>query len=330
MTTGVSEHARMPALDGIRGIAIVLVVASHALPGPYVLAGPAGVAVFFTLSGYLIGSLLLAEADRGPLDVVGFYLRRARRLLPALVAVLAVLVAAGVLTFAAALPSLLYVQNFWPLEGPFPVTWSLSIEEQFYLTFPWTLLLLRRRLSHGQLAAVYGGAAAASLGARVTLALAGVDAYTWTLTNAGLLLTGVTLALVVRMTPRRLPGTLTAPLIASLAALGLVGDTDLARALVPILAAGLTAALILAGRSSGLLNDRRLGLVGRRSYGLYLWHYPILVLAGTARGPEWLMLSIGVAVAWGVTLLSWRYVEEPFLRRRVSSTTLALSPARAG
>jgi peptidoglycan/LPS O-acetylase OafA/YrhL len=200
--TGVNATTRLPALDGMRGIAVLLVVASHCFVNRYSMAGPVGVSVFYALSGFLIASLLLLERDHAGIGPAAFYLRRARRLLPALVVLIAALLAVGAVAWRTALPPLLYVQNLAYLQRgastPLNHTWSLAIEEQFYLAFPLSLLLLRR-LSDRQLLAVYTVAALASAAWRLSMVDHAVSAYYGTGTNACLLLVGVCAALAVRI-----------------------------------------------------------------------------------------------------------------------------------
>ena len=132
-----------PELDGLRGIAVLLVIGGHLLvPG---MGGGAhvGVTIFFVLSGYLITSVL-----REKHDLAAFYVRRARRLLPALLVWVLALTLAGVITARDALPPLLYVANWAAVGGglstPLAHTWSLATEEQFYLLWPLVLIAMRR------------------------------------------------------------------------------------------------------------------------------------------------------------------------------------------
>ena len=162
-----SETSYVPGLDGIRAIAVAAVVGYH-LGAPWLPGGLLGVGVFFTLSGYLITTILITAWDRiGDLDLRHFWLRRARRLLPALIMVLiVVLVATPVLDNEVlpergieALAALFYVSNwitiasdvsyFQRFSGPGPLDhlWSLAVEEQFYLLWPLLLLLLFKTLA---------------------------------------------------------------------------------------------------------------------------------------------------------------------------------------
>jgi peptidoglycan/LPS O-acetylase OafA/YrhL len=309
---------RVPALDGLRGVAILLVLGYHSdlLPG-----GHLGVSVFFVLSGYLITTLLLAERQRtGRIDRRAFYLRRAARLGPALVVVLAVhtflfsgdgieAVVFGVL------PALLYGMSLTrPLWQPVLGTgwaWSLSIEEQFYAVWPW---LLRRpaRLA----------SACAALIVVVTLArafavwLLGWEwAYFSTFTRADGLLLGALVALV----PPNLPAWSSwagGGLLACSAVLGTAHGPWTLVLGVPAAQLG-TAALIVTLPT--WLTGRFLRRAGTLSYGLYLWSalvYNVLVRLDADRRGLWLLV-----VSWPLAEASWRWLELPVQRtvRRRSS-----------
>src|SRR5918911_3610406 len=210
----------MPGLDGLRAIAVLAVIAYHLELG-WAPGGLLGVGVFFTLSGYLITDLLLGQRDAvGHLRLRDFWLRRARRLLPALFLMLAVLVAWVTLLDRSQLPALrgdvaaaaLYVSNWWNIFhhasyfsrfGPPPPLdhlWSLAIEEQFYLIWPW-LLWLGLRYTRGRywLAGLTLAAAALSATVMALLYQPGYDptrVYEGTDTRAFGLLLGAALAMV--------------------------------------------------------------------------------------------------------------------------------------
>jgi peptidoglycan/LPS O-acetylase OafA/YrhL len=341
----------VPALDGIRGIAIALVVVAHSAPTWYRPGGPAGVAVFFTLSGYLITRLLLTERDRtGRVDVPAFFVRRARRLLPALFAYLTIALIIGYWvqpfgTPAAAWPAVLYVANYKVIYGfgnlggllEAPVMgmrhlWSLSIEEQFYFLFPAALVWLRHRLPTRRLITALLALALASATLRLALVPAGADyvrIYMGTDTTACLLLIGCALA-VWRHEGHRLRASAVTPALAAMVPLTLVtGPWSLASmtAVVPLAASLLTAlAIASADQAPRWLRWRPLTMLGQRSYALYLWHPPMLFMWRAFGGGPLLWL-VFLAAAWGVTLLSWRYVEEPLLRvrdRPVANSTVLL------
>ncbi|HEV8697337.1 MAG TPA: acyltransferase family protein [Candidatus Limnocylindrales bacterium] len=359
-----SDHIRSntsfrPDLEGLRGIAILLVIACHAAL-PLAGAGFIGVDVFFVLSGFLITGLLIAETDRtGRIDLAAFYARRARRILPAAAVVLVTTLAAATLILSPldlprissdALAAALSVANlrfalsstdyFAPID-PSPVLhfWSLSVEEQFYLAWP-ALVLIGARLRRPRLGitTICGLVLVGSLALSIWLtAVSGPWAYYAIPTRAWQLAAGGALALAVR-SPGRLPGAIAAPLgwlgalllVASLLLIGPLTPYPGAAAAVPTLG---TLALIAAGPSAGspgslVLRRAPLRWMGRISYSLYLWHWPILVLGATAAsaydpeidGPYGrLTLNLGlVAIAVCVAAVSWRLIEEPFRVGRLS------------
>jgi peptidoglycan/LPS O-acetylase OafA/YrhL len=336
MTTQAGRpRARRPELDSLRGVAIVLVVASHAFWRDFVMGGPVGVAVFFALSGYLITGILLDERARtGEIHLAAFFARRARRLLPAVAVFLLAMVLLGALlgpafaTWRDALPTLFYVQNFAHmtpmLTHTLGHTWSLSVEEQFYLVFPLLLVTLGRKASAHRLAIVLAVTAAALMTLRLALWGSGATlerVYYGTDTNAGLLIAGAALAAWVHAHGglRRDLRPIIPVVVAALVVLGFVADRPGARAAVPVIAALLAVSALLATegfRVPDIWSPRWLVLVGQRSYGLYLWHYPLFHVLQPRMPEAWwtnVVLALG---AWGLTLMSWRYVEAPLLRSR--------------
>ncbi|HLI37357.1 MAG TPA: acyltransferase, partial [Streptosporangiaceae bacterium] len=349
----------VPGLDGLRALAVLAVIAYHLGLG-WAQGGMLGVGVFFTLSGYLITDLLLGQWDAtGKLRLGDFWLRRARRLLPALFVMLAVVTAWITLLDRPSLPALrgavaaaaVYVSNWWLIAqhssyfarfgppSPLGHLWSLAVEEQFYLAWPWLLLLgvrwtRRRRGHHGDrawLAALTMLLAAASAAAMALLYHPGYDptrVYEGTDTRAFGLLIGAALAFV--WPSSRLRGDVSAggrwflegTGIAGLTVIGLLiwRTSQYSPFIYPdgmILLSVATAAVVAAvaspvTRVGRVLGWRPLRWVGVRSYGIYLWHFPIIVLTtpaeshgSIARGAAQVAASIGVAA------LSWRFVEEP-------------------
>lgn len=331
-----------PALDGLRAIAALAVVGFHArIPG--FAGGGVGVDVFFALSGFLITSILLTSlGTRGRVDFRSFYLRRVLRLMPAYVLVVIVAVglhfvvdAGGTLRGAAA--SVVYAANWVAADGgglgALTHMWSLSVEEQFYLVWPALLVL-----------------AVAATGRRVPrlrgLVAVGV-VLAWSLGALALWL-GASEALVHNATPARAVELLSGALLATWARpIGPVGARDrlawdavgglallglLAVVVVgpPVGAVGilvgwpalslLTCVLIAAAVRGGtivpaVLASRPLVLVGRTSYGLYLWHFVVLATIDAAVGlDEWRWRLLGVALTAVAVPLSWHLVETPFLR----------------
>ena len=350
--------AYRPGLDGLRAIAVAAVFLYHAridwLPGGFL-----GVDLFFVLSGYLITSLLLVEWEaRNRIDLRRFWLRRARRLLPALVVVvLASLALAAIFarqdlahTRGDALSSLLYYTNwheiianhsYFNLMGNPSLlqhTWSLAIEEQFYIVWPLLLvpclvLVGRRRLP---MLIIAGIAASAAL--MWILYNPNGDpsrVYYGTDTRAFLLLMGILLALVWPWI-QRLRQAL--PLLELFGVAALVGTVLLFRQMHefnPTLYRGgdLAAAFCFVVLVAAVAHPRTgigeaLGVaplrwVGERSYGIYLWHWPIIVLvAGVNTRPSPGVVVAEAALVLTAAALSYKFVEQPIrtgsLQRRLA------------
>jgi peptidoglycan/LPS O-acetylase OafA/YrhL len=343
----------VPGLDGIRALAVIAVIAYH-LGLPWAKGGMLGVGVFFTLSGYLITDLLLGHWRRhGNFGLGRFWLRRARRLLPALFLMLAI-VSVWVALFDASqldqvrrqvISAAFYFANwstiaqhgsyFARFATPLPLDhlWSLSIEEQFYLVWPWLLMLgvwlVRSR--HALLLMTLG-LALASIVAMGLQFHAGYDptrAYEGTDTRAFTLLIGAALAVIwPSELPRRaavnprLPKLLDGIAVAGVVAIVLlISLTDAFTSfLYPygfLLLSVATAAVVCAvvhpaSRVGAALGWRPLRWTGVRSYGIYLWQWPIIVLATPAgQTPGLIRGTLEVAATLLAASLSWRYVEEP-------------------
>jgi len=351
----------MPGLDGLRAVAVLAVIAFHLGLG-WAPGGLLGVGIFFTLSGYLITDILLSQlARRGHIRLGKFWLARARRLLPALFAMLAIVVA-WVTIFGPAQPqqfrdgvvaSALYVSN-WQLifgdvsyfarfapPGPLNHLWSLAIEEQFYIVWPFLLLigvkLVRETpLPSGvrpRLAVVTLGLALASVILMAALFRPSLDpsrVYYGTDTRASELLFGAALAMV--WPSRKLSRKIGAGARNMLDGLGVAGllaialmiwQTDQYSSFLyrgGFVLLSIATVLVLAPlahpacRLGPILGWKPLRWVGVRSYGIYLWHFPIIVLTtpgGIANGAEPLRELLQFAAILGVSALSWRYLEEP-------------------
>ena len=352
-----SSQRYMPGLDGLRAIAVIAVIAYHLDPD-LIPGGLLGVGVFFTLSGYLITDLLLGQREAtGSLKLGDFWMRRARRLLPALFLMLAVVVAWVTLLDRSQLSSLrgdvlaavAYVSNWWNIVreasyfarfGPPPPLdhlWSLAVEEQFYLIWPWLLLLglhfFPRRYT---LALMTLAGAAISAVAMAMIYQPGIDptrVYEGTDTRAFGLLVGAALAMVWpsrKLSVERI--TLRGRLM--LDGLGVAGlvvvaflilrtseySPSLYKGGIVLLSVATTmtvAALVHPASWLGVaVGWAPLRWIGVRSYGIYLWHFPIIVL--TAPGMQQ-QASVGLEVVQVVATvivaaLSWRYFEEPIRR----------------
>ncbi|MDQ6816953.1 MAG: acyltransferase [Actinomycetota bacterium] len=353
-------------LDGIRAVAVACVIAyhlgAHSAPG-----GMLGVGIFFTLSGYLITDLLLEHyRRRGNFGLGEFWVRRARRLLPALFLMLAV-VSLWVALFDASqlaavrtqvIAASVYVSNwvtiaqhgsyFARFANPLPLDhlWSLAIEEQFYLVWPWLLGLGMWAARSRKMLAVL-----TLIGVLISAVLmahfysAGYDptrAYEGTDTRAFALLIGAALAILwpsseaSRGIRPAAPGVLDALGLAGLiGAIVLVWKTSsFSSFLYPygfLLLSLCTAAMIAAvANPSSLLGSvlgcRPLRWIGVRSYGIYLWQWPIIVLASPTQGTISLptaALEVGATVL--VAAVSWRYVEDPIRRGGLAAISRRVS-----
>ena len=346
-----------PALDGVRTLAVYLVVLFHAGLG-WIDGGFIGVDLFFVLSGFLVSTILYGELEaRGRIDLLRFYDRRVRRLLPAAVLLVVVASAVGVLVLSAserapmagdATAALLYFANWWFMlqandyfgstvvdSSLFLHFWSLSIEEQFYFVFPVLLLVLvrlNRRWRHAA-PVVLVALLVASLAAQ--LWWAGVDpnhAYYGTETRFYQLLAGVVLALAlhrwrVSERPVPFPGWVS-PVVTVLATVGMVVAATSLVELTPawrgIVATVLAVALV--GALSGPVPHAAarpftwppVVYLGRISYGTYLWHWPVVVLLQQAIDPPaWQFALLVTVTSTAFASASYHMLETPIRSRRV-------------
>ncbi len=350
-----------PALDGVRGVAVALVLLFHGgftwMPGGYV-----GVSVFFTLSGYLITSLALVEHEQtGGVDARAFYARRIRRLLPAS---LLCLVAVSLMAWRGWFlddtdlrrdlwGALLQVANWVDLASgdsyadlvstgqaagsPLDHYWSLAIEEQFYWVWPLALLLLLRLRPAGRCWAFGGLAVTGALLAAGIAAGFGADAAYWaTPARLGEILVGAALAVVLHHRPRALP-----PATGLLAPAGLIvivwaantwpsGRGPAYDGWLPVFALASAALIVgLQVRSPWrrLASWRPLVALGAISYGVYLFHWPIFLAIDERTGlPIGALFAVRVTVTLAVAVLSFVLLERP-IRTAASSGWVT---ARAG
>ncbi|CAI6030637.1 acyltransferase family protein [Cohnella sp. JJ-181] len=374
MHTTKSEPSRyMPGLDGLRAIAVIAVIAYH-LDFDWAQGGLLGVGVFFVLSGYLITDQIASELHRGGrLDLKRFWLRRARRLLPAMLLVMAAVSLYLLLFDRDRLPPLAgdvwsavtytsnwyliyhhvsYFESFGP-PSPFGHLWSLAVEEQFYLLWPLLLpamaLLLGRR---GKTTLAVLIAAAASAAAMAMLYVPGGDPsriYYGTDTRAFGLLIGAALALI--WPSGRLSAGLRGRYRTGLDAVGIAALTAVllmmhdaneydgflyrgGLVLLSLCSAALVASLAHpAGRLGAWLGCAPLRWIGKRSYGIYLWHYPVIVLSQgqvNADGPQPLRIAFQLAASVALAALSYRYVENPIRHRGLAAVWEGLLAAAPG
>lgn len=376
MTTQISSSTpRLGGLDGLRAVAVVLVVVYHLFPSSPLRSGFIGVDVFFVISGFLITSLLLRRRGGSPRRAAGrlldFWRRRARRLLPALAVVVTVCATAawliggdllvgmgrqvlGAATFSYNWLAVADRTDYFAATAPelFRNFWSLAVEEQFYVLWPLLLplvLLIRRAWIR---VALLVAVAAVSAGWMAVLVADGLTtrAYFGTDAHAFGLLLGIALALAVDAAPasdrrnRRFA-------IDALGWLGLVAivvaallpETPDARTFPGTLLLATAGALlcVVAGMRPGsrfgrMLDVAPLRWIGDRSYGIYLWHWPVLVLVLTAWqgfGPEGGVPVPAALIALALSLvaaaLSYRWVEQP-LRRFGFRRSLAALGRRIG
>lgn len=333
-----------PEIDGLRALAVAPVLLFHAGFG-FLGGGFAGVDVFFVISGFLITSIIYREIREGSFSIVSFYERRARRLAPALLLVCAVCIPFAVMwmlpqelnNFGKSLYAVnLFASNFlfWDQTGyfepstelmPLLHTWSLAVEEQFYVVFPLLLLALRRFSTATVLkvvvASIFLSFVAAQvlafvdpaanfyllpsrfweLGAGAVLALGGVDrlpvAKGWREMLAGIGLLAIVASYVLVEQSPAYPGWATVPVVLGTALVLAFGRRD-----------------TLVGK---LLSVRPLVAIGLISYSLYLWHQPVFAFArlraidGIPPAGYAVLIVLCIALA----TLSWRFVEQPFRQR---------------
>ncbi|HXH16355.1 MAG TPA: acyltransferase family protein [Sphingomonas sp.] len=336
-------HSYRHDIDGLRGISIIGVVACHAgIPG--FNGGYTGVDIFFVISGYLItGILLRSSLDKK--SILDFYYRRARRILPALFTMLFALAIASYWTLAptdlislskSLLATTVFSSNFyfWLVSGyfgpaaeeqPLLHTWSLAVEEQFYLLFPFVLIIIRIGFLKRHIGAIF------LVGALVSLALAQYEvgkpataAFFLLPTRAWEILVGCLLA-ALGAEKCRMPA-LVLPFAVALIGLPIVFFDEATpfpgwNAIPTVTGAAL---LMVAGadqtsRANRVLASPLFVWLGRRSYSLYLWHWPLLVLP-----TMWLARPLDVAekvifcsLALVIATASYTFVERPFLAERV-------------
>jgi peptidoglycan/LPS O-acetylase OafA/YrhL len=345
-----------PALDGLRAFAVLAVMVHHGSYGAF-SGGVLGVDIFFALSGYLITTTLVRG---GRIDFSSFYLKRMRRLGPAL---LAALLFTGLIWratiprgsfFDAALPSAFYYANWVAVIdearlGALLPLWSLSVEEQFYLMWPVGLYFLLGRTANVRRAAVGAGLVVVILlVTRAGFHLVGspLASYFSTLARIDEILVGAVFALAQRHLGGSIPWLATSrgSVLALGSALGILALTIVAGPHSKGLYLGgftgvalLSAILVLhvenapRGALARLLSAPGLVAVGKRSYGLYLFHMPIFDALERLRTPHSASNFIGVmvvrmAIAFAVAWASYRFIEAPFLERRGARRPSASKP----
>ena len=375
-TTGKSRY--VAALDGLRAFAVLAVIAYH-MGLDWAPGGLAGVTVFFVISGYLINGLLVAEHERtGRISLKSFWMRRVRRLLPAILLSIVGIAALCTLFNPVLLdkmrpdivPSLFFFNNWWQIfrdvsyfetaGAPSPLThfWSLSIEEQFYIVWP-LLLLIMYRLGMKKKGIAVVALLLAVLSA-VEMALLydpfgdPSRIYYGTDTRAMSLLLGVWLALVlpsaafgttiksdewgaVRRTFVNLGGVMAfAGLIAIVVLTNGFSEFPYLGgiALTSALSAAVIAVLVIPGSWLARVSAFPVFVyIGKRSYSMYLWHLPILLLTtdvNAASEMPWWMYLVQLALTILAAELSFRFVEDPIRKRKVGAWMSKQGGAHSG
>ncbi|MBS1849296.1 MAG: acyltransferase [Actinobacteria bacterium] len=368
-----------PDVQGLRAIAVVLVIVFHS--GVGLSGGFLGVDVFFVISGFVIGRMLLAEREStGRIAFGRFYARRIRRLVPPLVVMLVFVAAVSIVAISpidtmrtitrnTGISAALYLANFGIMkfqsvgyfdlgatDNPLLHTWTLGVEEQFYLFFPLFLVLLAwiaGRIRIDRRRVVLGGVVIAAVvsflvGASMTSSFGydigpfgahGRFAFYSSPTRAWEFLAGVIVAsweAAALGLPRRVARVgVVIGLVAIIGAAFVVHGSAATPGFSTLLPVGGAALVILcaaaeSGPIAGLLSSRPMVWIGDRSYGWYLWHWPLIVFVRMSfpAVPAWVLLAVGI-VALVPTELSYRFVENPirhdpaWLGRRAVATALA-------
>jgi len=349
-----SELKYRADIDGLRAVAVVIVMLFHLDIGRFT-GGFVGVDVFFVISGYLISSIIFAEISGSRFSIVGFYQRRIRRIFPALFALFAVFAAWATFYFLpnelvdlqkSMLAATFSASNFYfwrhssyfdaPLSQPLLHTWSLAVEEQFYLAFPLFLWLVRalfpKRLRISVLVVFF-----LSLAAGIVIVYRNrTTAFYMPYTRAWELLLGTILSMKLLPQLRALwmrnAATIGGAVLIAYAAIVYTSDTPFPGfgAIAPCAGAALIIWAGDAGSSivGALLSLRPVVFVGLISYSLYLWHWPVIVSqkmgllipfgsipwhwATQALSLRLYDALVEVALSFVLAVLSWRFVERPF------------------
>lgn len=341
----ISSSAYRPDIDGLRTLAVVPVVLFHA-GIPYVSGGFVGVDVFFVISGFLITGIIAREIAQGRFSLLEFYRRRARRIFPALSVVVLATIAVGCLILTtkelanlgssaasiAAFASNFYfwksVSYFDPGIQPLLHTWSLAVEEQYYVFFPLMLIALRgrQRWMAPALCTVFAGSLAVSIllvSVKPSAAFYLLPSRAWELMLGGLLAFGQF---------GKPSGQLQGRIASVLGWLGIVIPIFAYTSATPFpgiaaLPPAIGAALLIWGGGWGLSSRLTVG-IGLLSYSLYLWHLPVIdfakYLSDAPLSPLAALVASGVSL--GLAALTYKYVETPF-RTGQDKKRLALQAA---
>lgn len=335
-------------IDGLRAIAVTSVVLFHATLTPF-SGGFVGVDVFFVISGFLIGDIVNREAAEGRFSFTTFYARRARRILPALVAVTLVTLAICLVLLETgelrgylksglfALLGLSNIHFFLSSDyfaaashfDPFLMTWSLGVEEQFYVFLPPILLLVYRLAPRHVFATVAGLSALSLLGGLLLTTREPQAAFYLLPTRAWEMGAGVLLALwQARRGSPELTRSASLGEVLALAGLALVIGPIVfydettpfpgSAAILPVLGTALLLSTPGSRINRSLLSLGPMRMIGMLSYSWYLTHWPLMALTRLVSfsDPSTEVLSLMAVISLGLAYLSWRFVEQPFRRAR--------------
>ena len=333
-------------IDGLRAVAVLSIVLFHLDIEPFT-GGFVGVDIFFVISGFLITSIIVRELQAGEFSLARFYERRVRRILPALIVVLVATLLTGLLLLTpqqfeelagSAAATTVFSSNLFFFFGtgyfdgpseykPLLHTWSLAVEEQYYILFPFLLIVIARRLAFRFVPWLLATAGLSFFVCIMATPSHEAAAFFLIPFRAWELLIGSLLAVQI------------APPLGGRRARELLAASGLLMVLTSVLvytrntpfpgvAAALptigTAFIIHAGTSGGSLVNRALGIkvlvfFGLISYSLYLWHWPVVVYAKTLliNEPNDIELAVMAMAILLLSTLSWRFVETPFRNRRM-------------
>ncbi|MBR1981627.1 MAG: acyltransferase [Akkermansia sp.] len=326
-----------PHIDGLRAFAILSVLLYHAFPA-ICPGGFIGVDVFFVISGYLITKGLLSDLDKGEYSIAAFYVRRIRRILPAYLAVILFSLGIGLVLFygeklflltSAARASAFFITNIYfdSTSGYFAPAahenallnlWSLSVEEQFYIFFPLLLAFFHKRTPRHlklliwivSLISLFINIYSTHFTAQAT------TAFFWLPFRAWELMAGSLLALYVRDNFLK-SGIGLLALIVLLSSFFLISDSAPFPGVIALIPIGCAVVLLLCGGSGPIkriMESRSLVFVGKISYSLYLFHWPLLVFCryGLHGYLSSTVINLtAIFLSFVISILSWRYIELP-------------------
>lgn len=346
-----SKLGYRPDIDGLRAVSVIAVLCFHL--GLGCTGGYVGVDVFFVISGFLITSLILKDLDSGTFSLTRFWERRIRRIFPAVAVTVAAVLVTGYLLLTpgdlfdlakSSVAQALLTANvyFWRNSGyfaeraelkPLLHTWSLAVEEQFYLGFP-LLLLWLRRFSRKQIALILGGISVISFAASAywvfrspVLAFFVLPTRAWELLAGGIL---AALPRTIRLRAAVAESLALAGLVAILIAVFFYDSRTLFPGPSALLPVGGAAGIIFANHDrltavGRLLSTRPFVFVGLISYSLYLWHWPAMVFSRHVFADANRQLQLGLVVfSFVAATLSWKFVETPFRTSGLLTTRRAV------